>query len=42
MINESLARRAKEMRSFNDYKEGSATAEYNAVVADFKAKVSFL
>lgn len=39
MINESLARRAKEMRSFNDYKEGSATAEYNAVVADFKAKV---
>ena len=26
-INEGAARRAKEMNSFSDYKEGSATAE---------------
>jgi len=31
-INESLARRAKEMMSFSDYKEGSATAEYRQMV----------
>ena len=27
-INEGAARRAKEMNSFSDYKEGSATAEF--------------
>ena len=27
-INEGAARRAKEMNSFSDYKEGSATAEW--------------
>lgn len=32
-INEELARRALESYSFSDYKEGSATAEYNAKVA---------
>ena len=32
-INEGAARRAKEMNSFSDYKEGSATAEY------FKEKI---
>ena len=31
-INEAAARRAKEMNSFSDYKEGSATAEYRAMV----------
>ena len=31
-INEGTARRAKEMNSFSDYKEGSATAEYRAMV----------
>lgn len=29
-INENAARIAKELSSFSDYKEGSATAEYNA------------
>lgn len=33
MINEDLARRAKENMSFSDYKAGSATAEYNAEIA---------
>ena len=31
-INEGAARRAKEMNSFSDYKEGNATAEYRAMV----------
>ena len=31
-INETAARRAKEMNSFSDYREGSATAEYRAMV----------
>ena len=31
-INEGAARRAKEMNSFSDYKERSATAEYRAMV----------
>lgn len=31
-INEGAARQAKEMNSFSDYKEGSATAEYRAMV----------
>lgn len=31
-INESTARRSKEMRSYDDYKAGSATAEYRASV----------
>ena len=34
MINEADAKRAKENMSFSDYKEGSATAEYNAVIAE--------
>jgi len=29
LIDESLAQRAKENRSFDDYKAGSATAELN-------------
>ena len=33
-INEDTARRAKEMRSFDDYREGSATAGYRAQVAE--------
>jgi len=32
-ISEAAARRAKEANSFNDYKEGSATAEYQRIVA---------
>jgi len=34
MINEELARRSKENYSFSDYVAGSATAEFNAVIAD--------
>ena len=33
-INEDVARRAKEMNSFGDYKPGSATASYQARVAE--------
>ena len=36
-INEDAARRAKEMNSFSDYKPGSATASYNAQVAEARA-----
>ena len=31
-INEDAARRAKNMNSFSDYKEGSATASYRKAV----------
>lgn len=37
IINESAARLAKQMRSFDDYKEGSATASYNAKCAEAAA-----
>lgn len=33
-INEELARRAKEMMSFDDYRKGSKTAEYRRCVDD--------
>jgi methionine synthase II (cobalamin-independent) len=33
MINEDLARRSKENMSFSSYKAGSATAEYNSIIA---------
>ena len=33
-INEQKARQAKNMMSFDDYKEGSATKEYRSVVDD--------
>ena len=36
-INEDVARRAKEMNSFGDYKPGSATASYQARVAEAQA-----
>jgi len=39
MINETLARRAKENISFSDYKQGSATAEYNATIAEVRAEI---
>ena len=39
IINEDLARRSKENMSFSDYKAGSETAEYNAVIADTAAKI---
>ena len=39
MINEQLARRAKENMSFSDYKPGSATAEYNATIQAAKEKI---
>lgn len=39
MINEQLAKRAKENMSFDDYKEGSSTAEYNRVVEDVAKKI---
>lgn len=35
-INENVARLAKNMNSFYEYKEGSATAEYNQAVAEAK------
>lgn len=37
IINESAARLAKQMRSFDDYKEGSATASYNTQCAEAAA-----
>jgi len=40
LINEDLARRNLENYSFSDYQAGSATAEYNEVVADATAKVA--
>ena len=39
IINEDLARRNKENMSFSDYKAGSETAEFNAVIADAAAKI---
>jgi hypothetical protein len=39
MINEELARRAKENMSFSDYKAGSATSEYNEHIADVTAQI---
>lgn len=39
MINEELARRAKENMSFSDYKPGSATAEYTATIERTRAKI---
>lgn len=39
IINEEWARRAKENMSFSDYKPGSATASYNAHIADVTAKI---
>jgi len=36
-INESAARLSHEMRSFSDYEKGSATAGYNADVAEAAA-----
>ena len=35
-IDEAAARRAKEANSFKDYKEGSATAEYQSMIAEAK------
>jgi hypothetical protein len=40
IINETLAKRAKENMSFYDYKEGSATAEYNQVVENIANKIN--
>lgn len=39
MIDERLARRAKENISFSDYKPGSATAEFNAEIERVKALI---
>lgn len=39
IINEDLARQAKENMSFSDYKAGSATAEYNAEVAEVTSRI---
>ena len=39
IINEGHARRAKENMSFSDYKQGSATAEYNATIAEVRAEI---
>lgn len=39
MINETLARRAKENMSFSDYKAGSATAEFNAEIERVKTLI---
>ena len=39
VIDEAAAKRSKENASFSDYKAGSATAEYNAVIAEAKSKI---
>lgn len=39
MINEELARRNKENHSFSDYEPGSATQEYNQVIAEAARKI---
>ena len=39
MINEQLAKRAKENISFSDYKPGSATGDYNAEIARVAARI---
>lgn len=40
IINEQLAKRAKENMSFSDYKEGSATENYNKVVEEITLKIN--
>lgn len=40
IINEDLARQSKQNMSFSDYKEGSATAEYNRVVENMAQKIN--
>jgi hypothetical protein len=40
IINEQLAKRAKENMSFSDYKEGSATESYNKVVEEMTLKIN--
>ena len=40
IINEDLARRSKENMSFNDYKQGSATNEYNNTVENMTQKIN--
>lgn len=42
MIDERIARVAKEMISFSEYKDGSATAGYNSMVAEFNKEVDEL
>lgn len=42
MIDERIARVAQEANSFSDYKEGSATAGYNSMVASFDKEVDEL
>ena len=39
MINEELARRSKQNMSFSDYKEGSATQEYNDHMQSVRAEI---
>ncbi len=39
VINESLAKRAKENMSFSDYRAGSATAEFIQVIAEAQEKI---
>ena len=39
MINESLARQAKENMSHDSYKDGSATSEFNRYIADVKEQI---
>ena len=41
-VNEELARRSREMNSFSDYKNGSATAGYNSDVQRFENNVNEL
>lgn len=42
LINENLAREANRANSFRDYKQGSATAQYKTLVAEFKTAVETL
>lgn len=41
-INEDLAKSAKEMNSFSDYRPNSATTEYNTLLEQFEASVNEL
>jgi hypothetical protein len=42
LINENLAKEAKRANSFRDYEDGSATAQYKRLVAEFKTAVETL
>lgn len=42
LIDEELAKRAKEMNSFSDYRENSATSNYMDLIIEFKNEVEYM